>query len=1088
MEPSPRLVRSAFLPELLQRLPAAPAAPSADGEAQAREWQQSSRLDEAGFAARLRAEGLTMESLARIFSEREGVAGDTPWYLDLRATFRAALRRPAPDTEEQPFAATLYRVAAVACAELRAAAAEIPGLPVDWGALGPALERELGRLLVRQCQRTLVLELHVARLEERLQGDTPEARYTDYTRRLLADPDEWDKLFDEYQVLARLLWTSIGRWKAALLDLLTRLAADWPELRATFFPDLGPARLVDLAGELSDPHREGRSVRVLRLLADGDDTPRRLVYKPKSLAVDLHFQDLLRFCNAGGERGLLNLDGLRESSSPRVRGPFPAYRTLRLLARDGYGWVEFAEHRECDDADGLVRFYVRQGGYLALLHLLDGADMHFENVIACGEHPVLVDLEMLFHPMLPEPGDPARAETRAQELLRDSVIRTGLLPGRFWGEDGVVGLNVGGLGSDEDQFTPREVFGWAGAGTDEMRVSTRRVLMAAKENLPRMGGAIAPVGAYTEELIAGFEAMLRFLAEAKPTLLADHGPLAAFAGDEVRRLVRPTSSYGELIGAGHHPDHLRDALDREQLLDMLWAASGGSQALLRLTPAEKEDLRLDDIPYFTGRTDSRDIWDSRGARIAGILDEPPLAGVRARLRRLDDRELRTQVALIRAALSAAAYKQVPALGEDRAAGAGAPLPAHSPLAAAQAIAAEIESAAIHGERDATWLATRDSGEGAFNVLPTGPDLYDGTAGIALFFAHLAAITGEPRQRALAERAAQATLAAAATASPADGPLGGFFGVTSQLYALAHLRALWDAPELLPPLAPRLDAIADAVARTTVTDIVYGLAGGLLGLLSVFAATGEPRALEVARACGRRLRELAIVDERGAAWACHVNPRPLLGFSHGVSGIGYALTRLAEVLLTHGDDREAASLSALASDAFRYERSFYDPEARNWPDLREDIFSPTPRQGPRYLLAWCHGAPGVALSRLSALTLADDGEARGEVEAAIEGTFAAPLRVGQSLCHGEVGNLMIAAHAARALQRPDWQATIAARLDRVLTDLRTRGLQGDFTYAPSAPGLMTGIAGIAYGLLQLAHPDRVPQVLALAPPAARTGPA
>jgi len=33
----------------------------------------------------------------------------------------------------------------------------------------------------------------------------------------------------------------------------------------------------------------------------------------------------------------------------------------------------------------------------------------------------------------------------------------------------------------------------------------------------------------------------------------------------------------------------------------------------------------------------------------------------------------------------------------------------------------------------------------------------------------------------------------------------------------------------------------------------------------------------------------------------------------------------------------------------------------------------------------------------------------------------------------------------------------------------------------SPGLMTGLAGIGYGLLRLAEPSRVPPVLLLAPP-------
>ena len=40
----------------------------------------------------------------------------------------------------------------------------------------------------------------------------------------------------------------------------------------------------------------------------------------------------------------------------------------------------------------MKRFYERQGGYLALLYMLQATDFHHENLIAAGEHPVLLDL------------------------------------------------------------------------------------------------------------------------------------------------------------------------------------------------------------------------------------------------------------------------------------------------------------------------------------------------------------------------------------------------------------------------------------------------------------------------------------------------------------------------------------------------------------------------------------------------------------------------------------------------------------------------------------------------------------------------
>jgi lantibiotic modifying enzyme len=45
----------------------------------------------------------------------------------------------------------------------------------------------------------------------------------------------------------------------------------------------------------------------------------------------------------------------------------------------------------------IKRYYQRAGQLLCLLYVLGANDCHNENLIACGEHPVLVDLETLMH-------------------------------------------------------------------------------------------------------------------------------------------------------------------------------------------------------------------------------------------------------------------------------------------------------------------------------------------------------------------------------------------------------------------------------------------------------------------------------------------------------------------------------------------------------------------------------------------------------------------------------------------------------------------------------------------------------------------
>src|SRR6516225_5463151 len=73
-------------------------------------------------------------------------------------------------------------------------------------------------------------------------------------------------------------------------------------------------------------------------------------------------------------------------------------KTLRCLPGDGYGWTEFIEHTSCNDPAGCEVFFRRAGAWLALLHCFVATDMHQENLIAAGDHPVPVDLETILQP------------------------------------------------------------------------------------------------------------------------------------------------------------------------------------------------------------------------------------------------------------------------------------------------------------------------------------------------------------------------------------------------------------------------------------------------------------------------------------------------------------------------------------------------------------------------------------------------------------------------------------------------------------------------------------------------------------------
>jgi lantibiotic modifying enzyme len=152
--------------------------------------------------------------------------------------------------------------------------------------------------------------------------------------------------------------------------------------------------------------------------------------------------------------------------------------------------------------------------------------------------------------------------------------------------------------------------------------------------------------------------------------------------------------------------------------------------------------------------------------------------------------------------------------------------------------------------------------------------------------------------------------------------------------------------------------------------------------------------------------------------------------------------------------------------------------------------------PGYAVAWCHGAPGIGLSRLRAYEILGSDTARHEAEAAVRSTMRVlthPAFGPQSdyaLCHGRAGNAELLIHAAEALG--DETARAAAE---------TVGHQGieafcrhDLPWPCGVPGggetpsLMLGLAGIGYFYLRLYDPVSVPSVLIVRPRAAATRPA
>jgi lantibiotic modifying enzyme len=137
-----------------------------------------------------------------------------------------------------------------------------------------------------------------------------------------------------------------------------------------------------------------------------------------------------------------------------------------------------------------------------------------------------------------------------------------------------------------------------------------------------------------------------------------------------------------------------------------------------------------------------------------------------------------------------------------------------------------------------------------------------------------------------------------------------------------------------------------------------------------------------------------------------------------------------------------------------------------------------------MCAWCHGAPGVGIARVAGLPHLDDPTVREEIAVAVETTRAQGFGDNHSLCHGDLGNLDFLLSAARALDDRELLSEVYRSAAGVIRSIEERGWLFGLPGNVETPGLMVGLAGIAYGLARLAAPDRLPSILAAAPPEGR----
>jgi type 2 lantibiotic biosynthesis protein LanM len=363
----------------------------------------------------------------------------------------------------------------------------------------------------------------------------------------------------------------------------------------------------------------------------------------------------------------------------------------------------------------------------------------------------------------------------------------------------------------------------------------------------------------------------------------------------------------------------------------------------------------------------------------------------------------------------------------------------------------------------------------------GPELYSGTSGIALFLTHLYAATNEKVYRSVAKGALTHCLSRVNDIHPL-GHCGFYAGWTGIAHALLEATDQLGDEGYTTEALRLLKSLTEDDPNEQGIDVIAGSAGAIPLLLDVHRKHSSDFLVELATSHGEHLLATATKNDFGWSWNTMGSERDLTGFSHGAAGIGWALLEL------HHQTGEARFREA-AEEAFRYERYYYNVDQENWPDFRSFTNqNPSASATTPCGVAWCHGAPGIGLSRLRAYELTGDEQYREEAEAAIRtaakmlSTVTHGKQDNFSLCHGLTGNAELLIYASEILGDSSHLSLVNQIGESGIEYYRKAKLPWPcgVPQAGESPNLMLGLAGIGYFYLRLFDSAKHRPVLMILP--------
>lgn len=873
------------------------------------------------------------------------------------------------------------------------------------------IQDEIYNSLSNIATRILVNEIQF--LAKELTGRDAKEKYLDYTTRYLCDSEYIKEVFLFYPLLLRCMLDKIYNILFFFNELFYRWKKDLPVICKCM--QLKNTEIVYMK-KVGDSHRNGRFV-VGISFKDG----RNIFYKPRNLEVSKIYYEFLD--------KLYLACGLTTFNYP-------------IISLKEYGWESEVEYIPCENRNELHSYYKRVGIHLMLSYVLDIQDLHYENLIAHGEFPVFVDIEVICGNII-KYQKISTAEEKAEWMLESSVLGSSILPRHCRNRDLFCALS--GKGGVKTGWKSIKI---VNAMTSEIRFEYVDAITPNGKNIPSFEGRLYDYEEFVQDISLGFKQAYQYINSSKGLFSV------RFRDFTSRLLINHTHNYSRLIQLSYHPKFMCDGAARQMVLSKNFSLhmkkdmNNGKY----IFESELHSLVKGDIPYFTFSSGKTDLYLENDNSISGYLEIIPEKYIDMRIDSLSNKDYKFQKKLLTNVLGNIEKCDTNKINKKS---------KNNPaLALCKQIGDYLIEIMInnYSNTDITWIIPSSC---AIHV--SDMYLYEGISGITLFFAALNTFVPTEQYGLIEQKLVNKLVNYTISEKNIGIYSGAFCGDAAIIYTYLLLYKITDNEQFIKYAKIHETKLFHIIRSDKKYDLLYGNAGAILVYINLFEVTSNKVYLERARIAADYLIRKAKRTENGVYWSDNEKKQSVEGLAHGGSGFSLCFTRLYEKTF----DKKYLDI---ALDAIKYENKIHNDNNKKWGEVEHECFGKEREY-------WCHGAGGIALSRKIMLKYLSD----VQYDCMLKEYLRAVKKLKRTLefnmksiclCHGLVGNMMI----IKGISEEDPEMLRTQCFSKVKEYISNATWE---TLENGNPGFMMGLCGIGYGLLYMWQDDqRIPNILKL----------